>query len=313
LTQHELAELLKEMQPDILHSHDAGLLGIQLARFAGDTRIPVMASCHYVPHFVSRFLAGDGELSKPLESLVWSYSLWLYNHYDHVVYATESHRSLFVQEGLETPTTLISNGIDLGRYFLAAPDPALARRYELPHGFRILFVGRLMVDKEIDVLIQAMEVVRAEVDAHLLVVGTGDEQPSLEELTAELGLGDAIHFLGFVPEEDLPALYRHMDCFAIASVCEVQSLPTLQALATGMPVVAADALALPELVHHGENGFLVPPGEPQAVADALLALARDSDLAQRMAERGLEIVRAHDETRTFDLYEGVYRELVAGG
>jgi glycosyltransferase involved in cell wall biosynthesis len=142
-------------------------------------------------------------------------------------------------------------------------------------------------------------------------VGRGDFRERLEALAAELGLTQSVHSLGYVPEEDLPALYRAVNLFAIASTCEVQSLPTLQAVATGLPVVAADALASPELVHHGVNGLLVPPGDPAAMAEAILEILQDPDRARQMGQAGLAIGQRHSEVVTFDQYEALYRQVIA--
>ncbi|MGD2207660.1 MAG: glycosyltransferase, partial [Anaerolineae bacterium] len=127
----------------------------------------------------------------------------------------------------------------------------------------------------------------------------------------KLGLQRYVHFLGFVPEKDMPALYRASDLFAIASICEVQSLPTLQAAATGLPVVAARAVALPELVHDGVNGFLVPPGEPEALGKAMWTILSDPDLAARMGKASLSIAQPHAEEHTFDKYEKLYQRLLS--
>jgi glycosyltransferase involved in cell wall biosynthesis len=104
-------------------------------------------------------------------------------------------------------------------------------------------------------------------------------------------------------------LYRAANLFAIASTCEVQSLPTLQAVATGLPVVAAEAMALPELVDDGINGYLVPPGDVQATVEAMLRILGDRALAAQMGEASLAIAQPHEETHTFDLYEAAYQEL----
>ncbi len=184
-------------------------------------------------------------------------------------------------------------------------------RYGLPPRPRILFVSRLAKDKEIDVLIRAMEYARTKSNAHLLIVGKGDDRDRLEELALDLGLEDCIRFLGFVHEEDLPALYRVSDLFAIASTCEVQSLPTLQAVASGLPVVAADAVALPELVHYGINGFLTPPGDPEAMADAMCRILADPSLKAQMGKASLSIAQPHAEEHTFEAYENVYRKLAS--
>jgi glycosyltransferase involved in cell wall biosynthesis len=184
-------------------------------------------------------------------------------------------------------------------------------RYHLPEGRRVLFVGRLAKDKKIEVLIQAMQGIAEERDLHLLLVGRGDHRPHLEKLVRELSLQQHVHFLGFVPEEDLPDVYRASQLFAIASICEVQSIPALQAAATGLPLVGVNAAALPELVQSGRNGFLVDPNNPQAIRESFCKISADPNLAQDFGKASLEISLAHAETETFRLYGRFYREIVA--
>jgi glycosyltransferase involved in cell wall biosynthesis len=308
---NELEEIAADVEPEILHTHDAAVLGLQLLRLKGNADLPLMATCYYVPRFAARYLTWNNEPQEAVESIVWAYSTWLFNQFDHVVFATEAHRSAFIQGGLEVPTTIISNGVDTARYHpTCSPGTEMEVRYDLPPNPRILFVSRLAKDKEIDVLIEAMRHVCARREADLLLVGKGDDRARLEELTEEIGLQRCVHFLGFVPEEDLPAVYRAADLFAIASLCEVQSLPTLQAVATGLPVVAADAVALPELVLSGVNGFLVPPGDPKAMAEAILRILCEPGLASRMGQASLSIARSHSEARTFDGYENLYHHVL---
>ena len=97
--------------------------------------------------------------------------------------------------------------------------------------------------------------------------------------------------------------------FAIASTCEVQSIPTLQAAATGLPIVAVDAGALPELVHDGANGYLVPPGDPQALSEAL-ARVIEEPTGDRFRQESLGLSLGHAEERTYTAYEEVYRRVL---
>jgi glycosyltransferase involved in cell wall biosynthesis len=246
------------------------------------------------------------------ESALWRYSIWLVNRFDHVVFSTETQSKAFTEHGLRVPVTIISNGLDTTRY---RPSDGIRKdldaKYLLPSGKRILFVSRLARDKDIEVLIRAMSRVRADAEASLLLVGRGDDRPRLESLTEELGLQHWVRFLGFVPEEDLPELYRQSDVFAIASRCEVQSIPTLQAAATGLPIVAAHAGALPELVHDGSNGFLAPPNDPEAMGEALLKVLRDPDRAHHMGEASLTIGTKHADSATFDAYEEFYHRIAS--
>jgi len=308
--QKDLEKIVTDFEPDVLHAHEAALLGLQVLRLKRNVDLPLVATCYYVPRFVTRYLSWTGEPQEFVESIVWAYSTWHFNRFDHVIFATRAHQELFFQEGLHVPTTIISNGIDTTRYHPSeSPTQDIKTRYRLPPRPRILFVSRLAQDKAIDVLIQAMSHVWPRREAHLLLVGRGDERPRLEKLTEESGLGHCVHFLGFVPEEDMPSLYRAVDLFAIASICEVQSLPTLQAVATGLPVVAADAVALPELVHDGVNGFLVPPGDTAAMAQAMIEIMDDPAMAARMSKASLSIAQSHAETHTFDLYQDLYQKM----
>jgi len=310
--QKELEDLADEFQPGVLHTHDAALLALQFIHLSQRIQVPLVATCYYVPSFVARYLGGE-ITEDVVEAATWAYSLWLLNHCDCVVFATQAHRDFYQKQGLKAPTAIISNGLNLRRYRPAdGVDEGIEERYHLPGGPRILFVGRLARDKAIDVLIRAMPYVRSQVpSASLFLAGRGDHRPALEELTAELGLEDAVRFLGFVPEDDMPALYRACHCFAIASRYEVQSLPTLQALATGLPVVAADAVALPEIVKDGVNGYLVPPGDPQAMGEAIARILTDPERAAAMGREGLAIVQPHDEEHTFEQYEALYRSLIS--
>jgi len=307
VSQKELERIASEFRPDILHTHEAAFLALQLLRLGRNAGLPAIATCHYVPRFVTHYLSLVGGPPSLVEAIAWAYSIWFFNQFDRAVFDSLAHRSLFSQRGLQVPTAIISCGLDTEHYHpLAGPDKAAEKRYHLPPKPRLLFTSRLARDKRIDILIRAMPHICAQQEAHLLLVGRGDDRPRLETLIRELGMERFVHFLGFVPEEDVPAIYRASDLFVIASTCEVLSIPTLQALSTGLPVVAADALALPELVYNGINGFLVPPNDPKSLAKAVLRILGDPDLATRMGQASLTITEPHAEAHTFDLYEDLY-------
>lgn len=308
-----LKEIVTDVRPDVINTHDSGLLGVQLYRLELEKiEVPEILTCHYMPRYVTHYVNVGEAIDNALEEIAWEYSIRMINDFDHVIFPTRTQQRAFIQEGLETASTVISNGLDISRYSPTSQNKEdIEARYELPAGPRILFVGRIAKDKKIDVLIRAMgEMKDLTREAHLLLVGRGDDRQRLEELVERLGLRDRVHFLGFVPEEDLPGLYRHVDVFAIASDVEVQSIPTLQAAATGLPIVAAEAAALPELVDDGVNGYLVPVDDPPAFADAICRILNDPDLADALGRASLEIGRRHAEKRTFDAYEDLYRELM---
>lgn len=310
LSYDELSDIIADVQPEVINTHDSGLLGFQLYRLEHEAvHAPELLTCHYFPRYVTHYVNMGGVLEDALEELTWEVTIRLINGFDHVIFPTRTQQQAFLEEGLEKPSTVISNGLDIERYRpTGEKEEDIATRYDLPSGPRILAVGRLAQDKKLDTLIRAIGEMGPACRAHLLLVGRGDDRERLEDLARDLNVQECVHFLGFVPEEDLPAIYRHSDLFTIASDVEVQSIPTLQAAASGLPIVAADAAALPELVENGKNGYLVPPDDPAAFAAAFAKIAGNPDLAADLGRASLDIGRQHAEEKTFDAYEALYQE-----
>jgi glycosyltransferase involved in cell wall biosynthesis len=307
---HRLAEQFK---PDIIHTHDNGYQSLVLPRVQWDSSQRLISSCYTLPSFFTQFLK-PGQLESRIGAVMWQYYLGNLDHYEQVVFCTRTHERDFLAHGLRPPTTVISNGVNTQRYRPGTePDDDIFTRYRLPPAPRILSVGRLMKDKRLDLLVKAMRGVCNKMEAHLLVVGRGSERHKLKSLIKKLELEPYIHLLGYIPEHDLPGLYRCCDLFAIPSMVEVQSIPALQAAASGLPIVAANSAALPELVRHEENGLLVNPLNNHELGEAILYILSHPDEAQKMRQVSLEIGRTHDEQLTFQKYEEFYWNLVNNG
>jgi len=308
LSYDRLKEIVADVEPDIINTHDGALLSMHLHRLEQEKcHVPELLTCHYLPRFVTYYVPVGSVVEKVVEDIAWEVTMRMINGFDHVIFPTRTQQQAFLEEGLEKPSTVISNGLDVSHYSPDGRSEEIEVRYALPPGPRILFVGRLAKDKKIDVLIRAMPAIWSTHRGHLILVGRGDARQQLAALAESLGVQDCVHFLGFVPEEDLPGLYRVCNLFAIASDVEVQSIPTLQAAATGLPIVAANAAALPELVEDDTNGYLVPPDDPGAFASAFQKILGRPELAARFGQASLEIGHRHAEERTFQAYERLYR------
>jgi glycosyltransferase involved in cell wall biosynthesis len=311
LTSRTLGRTVAEFRPDVIHTHENFIMAIQLVRLRRRLGVPMVISCHALPDFVAQFLPQTARLDRGAVRFVWHYMITLLNRFDAAVFPTRTHRDLFLDQGLRAGSVIISNGVDAGRFHPAngrAED--VDRRYHLPAGQRILFVGRLCRDKNLETLIRAMPEIWARRQAHLLLVGRGDHRPELEALVQDLGLQACIHFLGYVPKSDLPAIYRASDLFAITSKVEVQSIPTLQALVTGLPVVAADSGALPELVRSHVNGYLAPAIDAPAIGRAVLNILDAPGRIEQFGQASITIGRRHEETFTFKAFMELYQQLV---
>lgn len=303
---HELLkELVASFQPEAIHTHDTGMLALQLLRLELEGFIPQIATCHFLPRFVRNYIEMGEQVDRFAEAITWGYAVRMINRFDHVVFPTATQQSAFAGRGLDVPSTVISNGLDTSRYRpRQGQEPELWS--ELPRGPRLLFVSRLARDKNIDLLISAMPRIWSERGGHLLLVGSGDDRPRLEQLVRNRGLDHCVHFLGFVPEIDLPSLYREVDLFVIASECEVQSIPTLQAAASGLPIVAVRAGALPELVKDAVNGALVGRNDAEQLAEAVIRILSDPAARLNYSRASLRIGQDHGESRTFHSYEKLY-------
>lgn len=187
---------------------------------------------------------------------------------------------------------VVPEGIDL------APWEALhaARPARADAAPTILSVARQYPRKDTRTLIRALPRVAAEIpDVRLRVIGGGPELPALRVLAAELGVAARIRFDGEVPDDDdVRRAFFLADVFCLPSRQEGFGIVFLEAMAAGLPVVAAEAGAVPEVVRDGREALLVPPGDADALAAALIRLLRDGALRRRLGESGRERVRAFE-------------------
>ena len=296
--------LLAGLSPDVAHVHSPLALGVVARRAATQLGIPVIYTNHYLPEN-----ARARRRTPAFDAAFYGYVVRFSNQCAHVTAPTPTALRLLLDQGLRAPSAVISNGIDLDAFSPGPPSFQVRERYGLPAGTPvILSVGRLSPEKNVQVLLDAAAgLTRA---ARIVIVGTGPDQSRLQARAGRLGLASA-RFLGRVPDRDLPQLYRLADIFAIASAAELQSLATMEAMATGLPVVAADAYALRELVRPGRNGFLVPPGCPRGLRTALEALLADPARRAAMGRDSLRIIAGHGRERSLAQWEALYCQLTA--
>lgn len=306
-----LRRLLRTVRPDIVHIHSPLVLGNLAQLLAAASHLAVIGTNHYMPVNVAPTLSNDPLLGKSFRAMTYSYLVSFYNRCDFVTAPTATALDLLKRHGLRAPSRPISNGIDLRRFTPKPRDEALRRALGLPSDRPlIIYVSRLSEEKRVNVLLDAMAQLRE--PTHLAIGGSGPARRVLEEQAADLGIADRVTFLGHVPDEQLVPLYRLGDIFAMPSIAELQSLATMESMALGLPVVAANEGALPELVHDGVNGFLFAPDDSAALADRLARLAANPVLRRQMSVRSLEIVASHDRRHILDEWQQLYAEVAAG-
>jgi glycosyltransferase involved in cell wall biosynthesis len=172
----------------------------------------------------------------------------------------------------------------------------------------VTFLGRLDEEKHVDELLTAVSRLDPALDVQLQVVGDGEARRGLEAKARELGIADRTVFTGKVSYEELRAALTRTTVFGMPSRAELQSIATMEALASGLPVVAANAMALPHLVHTGVNGYLYEPGDVDAMAGYLTkVLTASPKELERLKKGSLKAIAPHDIQRTLDTFEALYR------
>jgi hypothetical protein len=157
-------------------------------------------------------------------------------------------------------------------------------------------------------LLSAVALLPKSLNTQVEIVGDGGERKALESQAEQLGISEQVQFLGHISEQELPKAYERATLFAMPSIAELQSIATMEAMASGRPVVAADAMALPHLVHDGDNGYLFPPNDVDVFADRLLKiLTADKKELARLSDNSLYLIQSHDIERTLNIFEGLYR------
>ena len=211
------------------------------------------------------------------------------------------------------PIWIIPMGMDEKRvFFIQEGDISKKRRNS------ILFVGRLIDWKGVDILIQAIHLVKKRIpDVLLIIVGEGPDRQKYEKLTIQLHLEDTILFKGRISDDELNLSYFKADLFILPSneikgiVMEGLGVVLLEAMASGTPVIGSNTGGIPDIIEDGVNGLLVTPGDPQALADAIIRILENPDLADRFRKAGLETVRERFSWDVItDQFVEVYQEIL---
>lgn len=269
-----LARYLRNHRIRLIHSFDfySNILGVPAARLAG---VPaVIASQREL-----------GDLRPPLQRLVHQMVLRLA---DYLLVNSEAVAERLTRSGAVVPARIvvIPNGVDLAR-FSPAPGPARSLSERVTVGT----LADLRPEKAIGDLVRAAALVRERCpEARFVIWGDGPYRPELERLVRRLGRERAVELRGATGEPEVAL--RDLDIFVLPSISEAFSNVLLEALATRLPVVATRVGGNPALVEDGETGLLAPPGDPAALAKAIMRLIEDPALAAELAARGRDRVRS---------------------
>jgi glycosyltransferase involved in cell wall biosynthesis len=296
-------------RPDIVHVFfgiPCGPIGWVIKRFQ---RVPYIISLRGadVPSSEVERFRRIYPLLKPALRRLWRDA-------DAVVAVSNGLRNAALETS-DIDMTVIPNAIDLSQFIPGEIWEVRGEAERVEGGLRLLFVGRLTKAKNARTLLDAVAIAASRTNTPIMlrIVGDGAERVALEEQAVSLGLAARVQFSGWVDRAEIAAVYRNADVFVTASYWEGMPNTMLEAMACALPIVASDVQGHDELVRPGINGYLVPPGDPDRLAQAILLLADDRPERRRMGRESRRIAgEVFDWESIAMAYVRVYESAIAG-
>jgi glycosyltransferase involved in cell wall biosynthesis len=302
---HALHDIVLRHNINLIHSHDykSDLFATLLHWWMGHQRFAIMSTAHA---WVMLGLRGD--LYRRLD-------LILMRRFDHLIAVSHATKNEMVAAGLPSECiSVIHNAIDADAWSPRYATSALKQELGLGQACPVIgYVGRIMPEKDLETWLRAAALVAQRYpEAQFVLVGEGRDGSTLgqlQRLAAELRIAEQVHFPGY--RAHLLPIYGSFDLFMLSSRREGLPNSILEAMAVGLPVVTTDVAGTSELVLDGYTGYVVPQGDVERLAHAMVTLVADPKLRQRMAQAGRErIEREFSFTHRLQRVEELYARIV---
>ena len=295
-------EDLARFNPTIIHLSAPDLLGYAAQRHARRLGIPAVASFHtrfetYLQYYGLDFL----------KSAVLRYMRHFYNRCAQIYAPSTCTADSLRGEGISQPLRIWSRGVDRRQYHPGRRDWGWRQSLGIgPDEVVLLFVGRLVLEKGLDVLANLSDTLEKRGVSHkVLIVGEGPERAPMQER-----LPGAI-FTGFLAGDDLSRAYASADIFINPSTTEAFGNVTLEAMASGLPCICADATGSRSLVVPGNNGYLITPTSLEDYVSRTADLITNDSLRRQMGASGRKLSAQYDWDNVMETLVGHYREVLA--
>jgi glycosyltransferase involved in cell wall biosynthesis len=263
-----LSPTLDEFQPEIVHVHHPFLLGSTGLRIAASRNLPVVFTYHTMYEHYTHYVAGD---SAPLERFTIRLATDFANLCDHVIAPSQSVADVLRERGVTVPITVVPTGIDTEAFASGDGDRGRQRHGIPAEAFVVGHVGRLVIEKNLAFLAQAVSrFLEQEQGSHFFVVGNGPMRSEIQSICDAAGVGHRLHLSeGELEGQELADAYAAMDVMAFSSVSETQGMVLAEGMAAGLPVVALDAPGARDIVRDRSNGRLLAAQNEDDFASAL--------------------------------------------
>ena len=299
---------LRNLEVDIVHAHTPFMMGFASMLIAKMSGYPLVGSFHTLINnrsVIEDYYPKNEQLRKFTAKYLWKYVKFFYRKCDAVAVPSKSTYSILARQGIRN-ISVVPNSVDMKSFRPTAGGRRMRGELGIGSGEKmVLYLGRISREKRLDVMIKAAaRLCKKRDDMKFVIGGTGPAEYRYKSMVKRLGLQKHVSFIGFVREKDLPKLYAASDAFCIPSTFETQGIASIEAMASGKPVVGADCLALSDLIVNGRNGEKFRPGDylgcarkiervlnnPDAYISNAISTAEEFSV-EKMADRLLDVYR----------------------
>ncbi|MGE5583254.1 MAG: glycosyltransferase family 4 protein [Bacillota bacterium] len=305
-----IQRIIAGLKLDLLHSHHPFVLGPVALRIARRRKVPVIYTFHTQYDQYTHYLPLPGSFVRWVtRRQVKRFSQAV----NQVTTPSESARQILLGYGVTNPIRVIPNPVDLSR-FPGKDGAAIRQEYHLGAEKLLINIGRIAPEKNLGLLLhsfRAMLLKTAPGSLKLMIVGDGPELNNLIRLAGNLDLKDQVIFTGLVEPERVPHYLAAADLFVMTSTTEVKPLAQLEALASGLPIVAVRAAGANDTIIHGENGLLVPE-KIGAISEAVLNLIFDEQRYRDFQKKARLTAAGYSYPKIAGEYLSLFRQVLAG-
>lgn len=304
-----VVRILLKKRFDIIHIQEPASLGITALIFSKFFHISTIGAMHFsleqVALLIPRILYSVSKIGMRL------FIRLVYPLYDGIMVPTET--VVFMARGIlgaKKDIRAVSNGVDTTVFVPVGSigKNMLRKKWLIPENKTVfIYIGRIDKDKNVETTIRAL--MHTKLAAHLVIAGIGKHVAALSLYAKKLGLSSRVTWIGRVNTSEMVELYQASDCFVITSPVETQSIVALQAISCGLPVLAANAGALPEIVMHNINGYLVSSYDDVVLGRRMEELV-DPEIRNRMGVKSREISMLHHKPTALLKLEEFYKDIL---
>lgn len=304
----KVEKIIKDFKPDIIHIQNHFILGRACLKSVKKNNIPIIGTNHFMPDNLLEYLPAI--VAKKANDIMWKDFVKIYNQLDYVTSPSLAAKALIKKIGLKNNIAVISNGVNLNKF-----KPTKVRtddfvKFNLDKNIPIfIFVGRLEKDKNVDLIIEATKLVLKKRKIQVVIIGKGKDENEFRRIAQDLKLGKNIIFANEVSDNDLRKLLNLADVYIGSGSAELQGIAVMEAMAMSLPILALNAVALPELVKSGVNGFLFELNKND-LADKMLKIISDQNKLENMGKQSRLLIEKHDQKRVIEKFEKLYQKII---